>query len=57
MATAELTSVSLCQKHTPPHEWLRYVVTRRQFDLTVNAWVERWAARPELKASRRGKKR
>jgi hypothetical protein len=55
MATADLTSVCLCQKHTPPAEWTRNCVTRRQFDLTVNAWVERWKPRPELNTRRERK--
>ena len=36
--TARLGSVHLCQRHTPPEEWLRGVSTRRQFDQVCQDW-------------------
>ena len=42
---ARLSTVHLCQRHTPPEDWLRRVCNRRQFDQVCHDW--------ELRAHRR----
>jgi hypothetical protein len=43
-ATARLRSVFLCQRHTPPDEWLARACTRGQFDQVCQDWELRGRA-------------
>ena len=41
---ARMTVVHLCQRHTPPEDWLRDVTNARQFERSCAAWETRMRA-------------